>query len=93
MNPEKIFSPMLLDGSQASSIYHALVDTGHMELASLILSKSKLAGRGNKYAAAARIALQGAGEFEIDEIPVVSHSNDGAFVMVWYWVVASAASK
>lgn len=90
MKTQKNFGPILLDGAQAASIYHALIATGNMDLASLILLKSKLTGREGEFAAEARLALDG--ELEVDEVPVVSLSEDGAFVMAWYWVDASAPS-
>jgi hypothetical protein len=31
------------------------------------------------------------GSFEVDDEPVVSASEDGAFVMVWKWVDAESA--
>jgi hypothetical protein len=79
--------PVVLDRAQTESIYSALVSAGHTELAALVLSKSSLTGEEEKFATIARMELDG--ELEVDDEPVVSISEEGAFVMAWYWVDTS----
>lgn len=87
MKYEKIFGPILLDKKQAASIHRVLLATGNTELALLIESKAKLSGKECQFAIAARRALNG--ELDVDEEPVISQSEDGAFVMAWHWVNSS----
>lgn len=91
MKTNNNLGPVLLDGKQAACVYDSLVATGNNELASLIFSKSRLSGREQEFASFARLSL--AGNLEVDELPVVSISEAGAFVMAWFWVDSSDVSQ
>ena len=88
MKTNNMFGPVLLDGLQAASIHQALVAAGNIELASIISSKAKRTDKEALFVSAARCALDG--DLEIDEDPVVSFSEQGAYVMAWHWVSDTA---
>jgi hypothetical protein len=81
------FSPALLSGNEAEAIHEALLTSGYSELAELISQKTQRTESDRKYAATVRSFEDGV--FEMDDAPVVSSSEDGAFVMVWQWVDAA----
>jgi hypothetical protein len=81
------FSPALLSGNEAEAIHEALLTSGYSELAELISQKAQRTESDRKYAATVRSF--GDDAFEMDDAPVVSSSESGAFVMVWQWVDAA----
>jgi hypothetical protein len=78
------FNSVLLSGEEANAIHNILFVSGHKELAELIFQKAQRSETDHAYAEA--LELWDDVEFEIDENPVVSASEEGAFVMVWQWV-------
>lgn len=90
MNPDD-FNPVFLSGSEAVALHRALYANGHSELAALISQKAQRTESDRKYAA----SLQSFDDdvFEIDDAPVVSSSESGAFVMVWQWVDAAETNN
>lgn len=54
-----------------------------------MLERSQRTDTDRKYANA--LELREEGTFEMDDAPVVSASENGAFVMVWQWVDAESA--
>jgi hypothetical protein len=77
---------MLLDASQVESIHQALMITGNLHLANLVASKAVSSEENKRFVSAVRSTLDD--DFTMDENPIVSPSDEGAFVMVWRWVSA-----
>jgi len=78
------FNPALLLASEVKSIHEVLIGSGHLELAQLIREKASRTDSDRKYSES--IKLWDEGTFDIDDEPIVSESEDGAYVMVWQWV-------
>lgn len=78
------FHPIVLYSEDVKSIYNALVFSGSNELALEIAKKSKRTKADKRYVAAVKLWDDGA--FDIDDDPVVSRGEDGAYVLVWQWV-------
>lgn len=84
MKTSKKLGPVLLDALQVASIHQALIITGNIDLANLIASKAIVSKENERFVSAVRSSLND--DFEMDENPIVSPSEEGAFVMVWRWV-------
>jgi hypothetical protein len=78
------FHSVFLSPNEAKAAHDALLDAGKHKLASQIREKAKRSEIDQRYADT--LDLPDENEFAIDEDPVVSPSDDGAFVMVWQWV-------
>ncbi len=78
------FHSVILYSEDVKSIYNALVSSGHSELASKVLKKSRRTKADKRYIDAA--LFEGDSEHEYDNDPVVSKANDGAYVMAWKWI-------
>jgi hypothetical protein len=78
------FLPALLLASEVESIHAALTASGHGELAELVKGKGSRSDSDRRYSDA--IELWDEGTFDIDDEPIVSEGEDGAYVMVWQWV-------
>ncbi|MCX6866626.1 MAG: hypothetical protein NTV46_10495 [Verrucomicrobia bacterium] len=87
MKSKRKFGRVLLDPAQAVSIHQILIATGNIELAEVISSRGRLSGNENRYVSIAREDLDEM--LEIDENPIVSISDDGAYVMIWKWISSS----
>lgn len=87
MTSKNNFGPVLLDGNQAASIHQILATAGNTDLANLIATKGRLTGMEIHYSSIARRYCDEALDF--DESPLVSISDDGAYVMAWKWIAAS----
>jgi len=87
MKTSKKLGPVLLDASQVASIHQALIINGNIDLANLIASKAIISKKNERFVSAVRSSLND--DFEMDEDPIVSPSEEGAFVMVWRWVGVS----
>jgi hypothetical protein len=74
---------VLLHQEEVIAIHEALVSSGHHQLANLLAKKATRSRMDKRYAAAVPM---GDDSFSIDSDPIVSWSEDGAFVMVWQWV-------
>jgi hypothetical protein len=74
---------VLLHQEEVIAIHEALVSSGHHQLANLLAKKTIRSRMDKRYAAALPMGDDG---FSIDSDPIVSSSEDGAFVMVWQWV-------
>ncbi len=83
------FHPAYLSGSEAEKIHRALVESGHTDLADIMSERSQRTDTDRRYANALELLEEGT--FEMDDAPVVSSSEDGAFVMVWQWVDSESA--
>ena len=87
-NPEIMndttFLPALLLPSEAESIHAALFSSGHGELAELVKSKAGRTEGARRYSDS--VELWDGGTFDIDDEPIVSEGEGGAYVMVWQWV-------
>ena len=83
------FHPAYLSGSEAEKIHRALVKSGHTDLADIMSERSQRTDTDCRDANALELLEEGS--FEVDDEPVVSASEDGAFVMVWKWVDAESA--
>jgi len=76
--------PALLFPSEVKAIHKALIGSGHEELADLVREKASRSDSDREYSKA--IELSDEGTFDIDDEPIVSKSEDGAYVMIWQWV-------
>jgi hypothetical protein len=85
------FHPVVLYSEDAKQVYDALVSSGHNDLALKIATKAKRTKTDKKYADAVR--LWDEGDFDIDDEPVVSRGEDGAYVIVWQWIYKNAIRK
>jgi len=74
----------MLYGDEVKSIYDALVTSGHEALATMLDSKAQRSPIDRQFIEA--LPLLDENDFSVDEQPVVSISQDGAYVMVWHWV-------
>ena len=70
------------------AIHDALVSAGHEDLAGLLAGQANRTEWEKQYAAA--IQLGDENVFSMDDVPIVSASEEGAYVMVWQWVDQSA---
>lgn len=66
------------------AIHDALVSAGHEDLAGLLAGKANRTEWEKQYAAA--IQLGDENVFSMDDVPIVSASEEGAYVMVWQWM-------
>lgn len=82
--PQQKFHPVFLSPDDSEAIFLALTKSGHNELAHKIADKARRSKMDRKYAAA--VGIWDEGTFDIDDDPVVSQGEGGAFVMVWQWV-------
>jgi hypothetical protein len=78
------FHPAYLLPEEVLAIHEALLSTGHQELASSLANKARRSDLETRYATA--VLLDDENVFSMDEAPVVSASECGAYVMVWQWV-------
>lgn len=81
---ENYFHPVILYSEDTKAIHDALVTSGHSDLALKISKKSKRSKIDLKYMGALR--LWDEGRFDVDDEPIVSRGEDGAYVMVWQWI-------
>jgi len=77
-----------LQAEEVLAIHEALLAAGHEELAGLLACKATRTEWEKRYAAA--IQLGDENVFSMDDAPIVSASEEGAYVMVWQWVDQSA---
>ena len=82
------FHTAYLHQEEVLAIHDALVFAGHEELAGLLGSKATRTEVEKQYAAA--IQLGDENVFSMDDSPIVSASEEGAYVMVWQWMDQSA---
>lgn len=76
-----------ITGEAAQEIREALIVAGRYDLAGLLTGHSEPTDDEILYA---NLARESSAEYlEFDEQPVVSASEDGAFVSAWVWVPAS----
>lgn len=80
----KVFHPVLLYSADTTAVHAALLSSGYYDLAKKIAEKSKRSKTDRKYIDA--IKLWDDATFDIDDEPVVSRGEEGAYVMVWQWV-------
>ncbi|MCX6942315.1 MAG: hypothetical protein NTX09_16560 [Verrucomicrobia bacterium] len=83
------FSPALLFHKEAKAVHDALAASGHHALASMIASKARRSETDRQFIAA--LPRLDDSDFDVDDEPVVSASEDGAYVMVWRWVANEEA--
>jgi hypothetical protein len=87
MNTIERFSPAVFDACETEAIYNALVNAGRQELVELLKSRVLQSEAHEGYIRAARSSI--CDGVEMDEVPVVSQSTGGAFVMAWHWISES----
>lgn len=78
------FYPAYLLPEEVLAIHEALLSAGHEELATRLANKARRLELEKRYAAAVLLADENL--FSLDDAPVVSASEGGAYVMVWQWV-------
>jgi hypothetical protein len=76
--------PALLHQEEVAAIHEALVTAGFDQLANLLANKATRSEMDQRYAAT--IPMGEVDGYSRDSNPIVSSSEDGAFVMVWQWV-------
>ena len=74
----------LLHQEEVVAIHEALVTAGFDQLANLLANKATRSEMDQRYAAT--IPMGEVDGYSRDSNPIVSSSEDGAFVMVWQWV-------
>ena len=87
--PDVTFHTAYLSSLSSKQIHRALLESGHTELAEMLYESAQRSETDRRYAGALELFEKGV--FEVDDAPVVSASEDGAFVMVWQWVDAESA--
>jgi hypothetical protein len=75
---------VLLHQEEVIAIHEALVSSGHHQLANLLAKKATRFRMDKRYATAVPMGEDNG--FSRDSDPIVSSSEDGAYVMVWQWV-------
>jgi hypothetical protein len=75
---------VLLHQEEVIAIHEALVKAGFYQLANLLANKATRSEMDQRYAAT--IPMGEVDGYSRDSNPIVSSSEDGAFVMVWQWV-------
>jgi DNA-binding LacI/PurR family transcriptional regulator len=78
------FHTAYLQPEEVLAIHQALLSAGHEEIAGLLANKARRTYVEKRYAAAVQLGDEDS--FSLDEAPVVSASESGAYVMVWRWV-------
>ena len=81
---ENHFHPVILYSADTKAVHDALFASGYSDLALKIAEKSKRSKTDLKYTGALR--LWDEGRFDVDDEPIVSKGEDGAYVMVWQWI-------
>ncbi len=78
------FAPVILYSEDAKAVHNALVSSGNNELAEKVAS---LAHRSDyDRSLIAGLPYLDENEFSVDDMPIVSTSEIGGYVMVWCWV-------
>lgn len=78
------YYPALLAGDEISQIHDALTASGHHDLASLLERKSSRTPRDRLYSQS--LPSFDENDFDVDDDPIVSETDNGAYVMTWRWV-------
>ena len=80
--------PVLLFESDVQAVHAALVKAGETQLAEMVAEKAKRSEHDLKF-------IEGIPaldcDYDVDDCPVVSASEDGAYVLVWRWVTNEEA--
>ncbi|MGD9781137.1 MAG: hypothetical protein AB7V14_03185 [Kiritimatiellia bacterium] len=84
MSKEACYSPVVLYNEEIRLVINALRTSGHESLASMINAKARRSKNDVRYVAA--LPSLGDFDFDVDDEPVVSSGEGGAYVMVWRWV-------
>ena len=87
--PKNQFESAILYSSEAEEVYKALKKSGHTELATRIREKTRRSKRDRKFIE--NLGYLSEDEFDVDDCPVVSQCDEGAYVMVWRWVSNKSA--
>ena len=74
----------MIYGDELKSIYDALVASSNESLATMLSAKALRTPVDRQFIEA--LPQLDENEFAVDEQPVVSISQNGAYVMVWHWV-------
>ncbi|MFM2197084.1 MAG: hypothetical protein RLZZ505_516 [Verrucomicrobiota bacterium] len=85
MNSRQIHAS--LSESDLEAIHKALISSGNADLAALFIQKEDLSPEAEKYVSLARKSRDY--DLEIEEAPLVSIGDDGAWVAAWVWVDGS----
>jgi hypothetical protein len=87
MSDTSKFFHMVLYSDQAKAVYEALVSSGHDALAAMVASGSRRSETDYKFIAAMpKIDEIDESALDYDEVPVVFETEEGGYVMLWYWV-------
>ena len=81
--------PVLLFESDVQAVHAALVKAGETQLAEMVAEKAKRSEHDLKFIEG--IPCLGDCDYDVDDCPVVSASEDGAYVLVWRWVTNEEA--
>lgn len=78
------FCPVILYREDAKAVHDALAAAGQNALANKIATGAQRSE--NDYKLIAALPYLDENEFDTDDVPVVSSSDDGGYVMIWCWV-------
>lgn len=78
------YGPVILYDENAEAVHDALISSGHYDLAKLISSMKARSEIEKEYIE--NLPYLDDNEFSVDEMPLVSCGDLGAYVMVWCWV-------
>ena len=81
--------PVLLSSDESKAVHKALTSSGNHALANMLASKAQRSKTDFKFISA--ISLLEDSDFEMDDEPVVSASEEGAYVLVWRWISSDDA--
>jgi len=84
MQKPEVFYQVILDSADTEAVFDALAESGHDSLAQKIASCSQRSETDRQFIAGLPDLYEN--DFAVDDDPIVSPSDIGAYVMVWCWV-------
>ncbi len=78
------FNPVVLFPTDVEAVYDALIKAGENSLAEMVAKKTARSDEDRKFIAGMPRLPEG--DFDVDDVPVVSRGDDGAHVLCWSWV-------
>ncbi len=89
MHTSTAFAPIMLYSDEAKAVHDALAASGYGALATMLASKAQRSEADKQFIAA--LPQLDDSDFDVDDEPVVSVSEEGAYIMVWRWVANEEA--
>ena len=81
--PQRFF-PVILYDDDVRAVHDALLNAGNKKLAAMLRRKARRTKLDRMYTDAIRYHDEN--EYDLDDNPIVSRGDDGAYVMLWCWV-------